>query len=412
MQSVSELTEQIKSLMEATFLHVSVSGEVSRVTYHTSGHLYFTLKDSKSSISCVMFRGNNQKLKFRVEDSMMVDISGSISVYAPRGSYQINCVSLNPSGSGALALAYEQLKKELHEKGYFSQKRPLPKLPKHIALVTSKTGAALQDMLNVAKQRYPLVKITLYDTLVQGENAKYAICEAIKKAQNSKADIIVVGRGGGSVEDLWAFNEKEVALALYESKIPTVSAVGHAIDSLITDFVADLSAPTPSAAMEMILPDINQMKISIDDMMDKFSKNYAYILQNFQIKLNSLANELNILSPKAKLALISKEILTLTQALTQKQTYNLEIFSKNQQARLAEFQGAYKRLLAQKQANLEALELTFTNKNPKDGIKKGYAQIVKDDKPLELEKLKKDDIFSLLNAHEEVISKVLDIKKY
>lgn len=387
MNSVSELTEQIKSLLEATFLHVKVHGEISRPTYHSSGHLYFTLKDEKSSINCVMFKGNNQKLKFRVQDSMAVHISGSISVYAPRGSYQINCVSLEPSGSGALALAYEQLKKELYEKGYFNQKRPLPKFPTHIALVTSKTGAALKDMLKVANARYPLVKISLCNTLVQGEEAKFEIAKAIQKAQNLKPDIIIISRGGGSVEDLWAFNEKEVAMAIYNSSIPTISAIGHAIDTLISDFVADASAPTPSAAIELALPDINELRMMCDSMDESFKRLISHKLQNANIQLNSLKNQLSLFSPIAKLQLIKKEISTCKASLKQSLRQSLNIHEQK----------------------LQALKLAYQNKNPENLIQNGYAQIVKNGKIATINSLKEKENFELQSTNRTISAKVIDI---
>ncbi len=388
MQSVSSLTTQIKSLLEATFLHVKVSGEVSRPTYHSSGHLYFTLKDDQSSISCVMFKGNNQRLKFRVEDGMAVDISGSISVYAPRGSYQINCVSLSPSGSGALALAYEQLKKELYKKGYFEQKRPLPKIPRHVALITSKTGAALQDMLNVAKKRYPLVKLTLFNTLVQGEDAKYHIVNALQKAQTIDPDIIVLSRGGGSVEDLWAFNEREVAEAVFTCKIPTVSAIGHAIDTVITDFVADKSAPTPSAAMEMILPDINEFKILLDNLNDNLKNAMNYKIQNANSHLSSLQNQISLFSPKAKIDFAKDEIINLKKLFDLTLEQKFKLFS----------------------SNIDALNLAYKSKNPQNFLKNGYAQIVQNGKITDLKLLKKDDTFELHDSKKTVSAKVLHVK--
>lgn len=387
MQSVSSLTQQIKSLLEATFLQVRVKGEVSRLTYHTSGHLYFTLKDEKSSISCVMFRGNNQKLKFRLEEGMEVNISGAITVFAPRGVYQLNCFTLEPSGSGALALAYEQLKKELDQKGYFQTKRQLPKIPKHIAIVTSKTGAALQDMLKVANTRWPLVKITLFDTLVQGEGASKEIASAILKAQSMEFDIIVIGRGGGSVEDLWAFNEREVADALFNSKIPTVSAVGHAIDTLISDFVADLSAPTPSAAMELILPDINEFKITLDNIFDIYKTNISHRLQNAQKSLEFLQKQMSIFSPEIKLKKFEDEILNIKQLLKFAINQKFDIFS----------------------SHIEGLNLAFKSKNPEILLKNGYAQIIKSNNIINLHELKQEDIFQLQGILKTVTAKVLKI---
>ncbi len=386
MQSVSELTEQIKSLLESTFLQVRVSGEVSRPTYHTSGHLYFTLKDERSSISCVMFKGNNQRLKFRVEDGMAVDVNANISVYAPRGAYQLNCVHLEPSGSGALSVAYEQLKKDLQEKGYFERKRPLPRFPKHIVLVTSKTGAALQDMLNVAKKRYPLAKITLIDTLVQGDEAKYAIANALKQADKLSPDIIVVGRGGGSVEDLWAFNEREVAEAIFSCQSVVVSAVGHAIDTVISDFVADKSAPTPSAAMELILPDINELKLSIDNQINTLQNIISAKLNQASSELISMQNQLKLFSPLNKIKLAEQELAMRKQSLSNSMEQKLNLFN----------------------SKLSALKVALEGKNPKDLVQNGYAQILKDGKVTALDELRKDDEFVLQGLDKIVSAKVLE----
>ncbi|MDX1295766.1 MAG: exodeoxyribonuclease VII large subunit, partial [Sulfurimonadaceae bacterium] len=224
--SVSELNEQIKNLLESTFVRVYVEGELSRITYHNSGHIYFTLKDAGSAISCVMFRGNATKLRFRLEEGLKVILDGAISVYKPRGQYQINAFMIEPAGHGALALAYEQLKQKLSAQGYFepSRKKPMPRLPKKIALVTSATGAALQDMHRVAAHRWPLAKLSVYDSIVQGDAAAPSIVRNILSADKAGYDLIVIGRGGGSIEDLWAFNEEMVADAVYHATTPIISA--------------------------------------------------------------------------------------------------------------------------------------------------------------------------------------------
>ncbi len=411
--SVSQLNNQIKSLLESTFVFVYVEGEVSRVTYHSSGHLYFTLKDKNSSISCVMFRGNNQRLKFRVEEGLSVIIQGAVSVYTPRGSYQINCISMEPSGSGALALAYEQLKKKLEAKGYFKDeiKKPIPKYPKIIALVTSKTGAALQDMLRVTKKRWPLVKLILIDTLVQGDEAKYSIVSAVKKADRLNADIIVVSRGGGSLEDLWAFNEEIVADAIYEAKTPIVSAVGHEIDFMISDFVADLRAPTPSAAMEMILPDITEMLMYVDNMLQNFhlsfkrvilKKNeelkhlfYAYKQNSFLQKIELFQNEANALKLRYKesmefiLQKKEQEVLSLNERLNQK----------------------FAQIINQKEQRVSMLLESLLANDPRKRLKESFAQIVKDDKPVTLESIKPNETFSLITPTTKLTAKAISKTK-
>ena len=407
--TVSTLNNRIKSLLESTFLSVAVEGEVSRVTYHTSGHLYFTLKDSNSSVSCVMFRGNNQKLRFRVEDGMKLIVYGSVSVYSPRGSYQINCVSAEPSGSGALALAFEQLKKKLENKGYFKEeaKKPLPKFPKVIAVVTSKTSAALQDMLRVAKKRWPLVKIVLIDTLVQGENSAQDIAFGIKYADTIEADIIVIGRGGGSLEDLWAFNEEIVAKAIFEAKTPIVSAVGHEIDFMISDFVADLRAPTPSAAFEMILPDKNEILIYLDNLknsydqlykgiIDKKTKELKHIYQLYQ--QNSLINKISMLQNKIELQ--ARRLSEVFYYLLQKKSERLSIQKENLNQK-------YLQLLNKKERALDFALTSLKSLDPLKKSKSGYAQITKNNKVTDLNDIQEGDKFTLLSSTVKLECKAL-----
>ena len=241
MITVSELNEKIKAILEATFMHIMVEGEVASATYHSSGHLYFSIKDDKSTIKCVMWKSNVKKLKFKIESGEHIVIDGSIGVYSPRGEYQLIAVNIEPYGKGALALAYEQLKAKLEAKGYFKDehKKPIPKFPKRVAIVTALQGAALQDMLKVARKRWQLVDIFVIDVLVQGDSAKDEISKAIEYADTLDVDVIVVSRGGGSAEDLWAFNEEIVAEAIFKANTPIVSAIGHEVDFLISDFVAD-----------------------------------------------------------------------------------------------------------------------------------------------------------------------------
>ena len=269
--SVSALNAQIKSLLEATFVEVFFQGEISNFTLHkASGHLYFSLKDSQSSIRCVMFKGNAKSLRFSPENGAQVIIKGALSVYAPRGDYQVICHSLIESGSGSLSAQYEALKKRLESKGYFASKKPLPPFPKKIALLTSLSGAALQDMKRVASTRWNLTKLVALDTLTQGAQAGGHIARNIAYVDSffgtdNAFDIIVIGRGGGSMEDLQGFNEEIVAEAIFNARTPVVSAVGHEIDFVISDFVADVRAPTPSACMEIILPDRREWLLRLDE---------------------------------------------------------------------------------------------------------------------------------------------------
>ena len=408
--SVSSLNNQIKSLLETTFLHVSVEGEVSRPTYHSSGHLYFTLKDADSSISCVMFKGNNKALKFQVEEGMAVVIHGSISVFSPRGTYQINCMMMEPSGSGALAKAYEQLKAKLGAKGYFDveRKKALPRFIRHIALVTSRTGAALQDMLRVATKRWPLVKITLLDTLVQGEGAKFSIASNIAKADALGVDVIIVGRGGGSVEDLWAFNEEVVADAIFASQTPIVSAVGHEIDYVISDFVADLRAPTPSAAIEMILPDSVEMLQRIDSMMERYTLVFGRILRSKEESLEHLKRLFAKRSIDEKLSLWKNEISIL------QSQYNDKIAllhrEKSRQVSLLQEQIHFqtRQNLAKKEQLLSSYTLALNSKEPTREQKECYAQIVKEGKKIALEKIDEGETFELQTPHTILKAKAVE----
>lgn len=386
--TVTTLNNQIKALLESHYISTTVTGEVSRVTYHSSGHLYFTLKDKNSSISCVMFKGNNRSLKFTLEEGMSVILLGSVSVYTPRGSYQLNVISLEPEGSGALALAYEQLKEKLLEKGYFDSdiKKSLPKYPKKIALITSKTGAALQDMLRVANNRYPLVKLILLDTKVQGDGSSTMIVENIKKADTLGVDIIIVGRGGGSVEDLWAFNEEIVADAIYEANTPIISAVGHEIDFLISDLVADVRASTPSNAIEIALADKSELLIMLDSYMDRYDERFQ-----------------NIISKKSRDLNHSKELLKQS-SITSKLTHVEKQFKLVDES----FDGSFNFLLERKTYELESLKNFYKQNDPTIKDFSGYAQVTKDDKKVDLESLEIGDSIELLNSKVRVETSVTE----
>ncbi|TGN41460.1 exodeoxyribonuclease VII large subunit [Marinobacter confluentis] len=256
--SVSELNHQVKHLLEASFLQVWVEGELSSLSRPSSGHWYFSLKDKKCQIRCAMFRGFNQRVRDIPKEGDQVRIRGKVTLYENRGDFQIIVEQIEPAGAGALQQAFEALKARLQQEGLFdeSRKKPLPPLPRHIGVVTSPTGAAIHDILTVLARRCPAIPVTLYPTAVQGKAATGDIVRAIQAANaHGVADVLIISRGGGSLEDLWCFNEEAVARAIAASALPTVSAVGHEVDVTIADFVADLRAPTPSAAAEKISPD-------------------------------------------------------------------------------------------------------------------------------------------------------------
>ncbi len=265
--TVSQLNRRISILLsgEKAFADLSVRGEISNLTIHyKSGHIYFSLKDETASVKVVMFRSNAQRLTFLPESGMNIIVRGSVQCYERDGVYQIYANDIIPDGAGQQAIAFEQLKNRLNEEGLFAQKRPIPQFPKKIAVVTSETGAAFQDILNILNRRYPLVKVILFPVTVQGEKAPESIANGLAAANQTDADVIIFGRGGGSAEDLSAFNTELVARAVFSSNIPTISAVGHEIDFSLADFTADMRAPTPSAAAELAVPEKETLCAALD----------------------------------------------------------------------------------------------------------------------------------------------------
>ena len=411
--TVSSLNEQIQSLLESSFTRVLVEGELSRITFHNSGHIYFTLKDASSAVSCVMFRGNASKLKFRLEEGMKVMLDGAISVYKPRGSYQVNCFSIEPSGQGALALAYEQLKEKLSQKGYFdeSRKKQLPKFPKKIALITSSTGAALQDMLRVANGRYKNIEIDIYDVLVQGNNASIDISKAIKKADVKGYDVMVVGRGGGSIEDLWAFNEEIVADAIFEATTPIVSAVGHEIDWVISDFVADVRGATPSVGMQICLPDTNELYQYMDQIASNMTQNISNILQNKTQELRHLSHLLSQNSVERKITLKKDEIQKLKNTYEQTIVFKIQSFSRELNQIKSNFPQAMEANIKNAQNKLINTKQMLESNNPKYRVKKGFAQISKGSEVVDIASLEVDDSFRLMSDEVIVEANVVKIIK-
>lgn len=300
--TVSELTARIKSLLENNFPFVWVCGEISNLRIPGSGHLYFTLKDEAAQISAVMFRNQNRQLKFKPDDGMSVIGLGRISLYEPRGSYQIILEYLEPAGVGALQIAFEKLKLRLSDAGYFDQhhKKPLPFLPRKIGIVTSATGAVVHDIITVTGRRHPGIHLEIVPVKVQGPGAEDDVCAAIELLnQRADADVIIVARGGGSLEDLQAFNSERVAMAIFNSRIPVVSAVGHETDFTIADFIADVRAPTPSAAAEITVPDRSALRQRIADLNSKLERAKINYISNIRIKIGNLAHRLK--DPRRKI---------------------------------------------------------------------------------------------------------------
>lgn len=409
--TVSGLNEQIKTLLETTFEYVSVEGELSRITRHGSGHIYFTLKDAESTIKCVMFRANAARLKFSLEEGAHIVLHGALSLYKPRGEYQINAFGAEPFGAGALSVAFEQLKQRLEAKGYFapSRKKPFPKFPQTIILVTSATGAALQDMQRVASHRWPLVKLVVLDVLVQGATAAAMIARTLRYADTLNADAVVVGRGGGSIEDLWPFNEEIVADALFGMKTPTVSAVGHEIDWVISDYVADLRAPTPSAAMQMLLPDQSELMQNIDEMRYGAFGMITQRLERKREQLSSLQEAFRRHGVEARLEDQQRKIVDLKEAFWM-QIKSAEGRWKTQidpvKERLIQTQEAQ---LRQKRSVYEQMLQHLLSLHPKNKNKSGFAQIARNGKVIDLEELRVGDRFDAMNERWIVRSDVVEI---
>ncbi|ASM37307.1 exodeoxyribonuclease VII large subunit [Campylobacter sputorum] len=388
MLSVSELNEQAKSLLETNFSSIEVEGEISRLTKHSSGHWYFTLKDEKASISATMFKFDNVKVKFTPVEGMKIVASGKITLFSPSGTYQINLKSMRPSGEGELELAFKQLKAKLEKEGLFdiSHKKPLPKYPKKIAIITSKTSAALQDMLKIATNRWQLVKISVFDSLTQGENAPNELIKTLIKADNIGYDTLIIARGGGSREDLWCFNDEGLARCIYALKTPIISAIGHEIDFSISDFVSDHRSPTPSAAMMDLLP-------SIDEIMQLLDKKEDVLENLINYKLQNAISLLNL-----------KKSLFLNSNLKQK----LSIYNQN----LEHIKFKLKNFINMNISNLlnkiENLQNIFKEKENFFAKTKNLVEIRKNGELMSLEELKKDDIITIYSQNFSKDAKIIN----
>ena len=316
--TVSALTTEVKAVLEDGFSAIWVEGELSNFKHHTSGHMYFSLKDAEAQIRAVMFRGSNRLLKFTPKDGMAVLVFGTVTVYERRGEYQISVEFIEPKGTGALQLAFEQLKAKLDTEGLFdiSRKRPLPRLPRKIGIITSPTGAVIRDMLTVIGRRFPGLAILIHPVQVQGETAAAEIAAALATfGRRADLDVLIVARGGGSLEDLWAFNEEVVARAIARSPIPVISAVGHETDVTIADFVADLRAPTPSAAAELVVGQRDELRQRVDDLMARALMATENSLAARRARVKMLGRHLVVLSPAAQVCGQAERLRGLTQRL-------------------------------------------------------------------------------------------------
>lgn len=302
--SVTQVNRVVGMLIKGDrrLANVAVRGEISNFTRHyKTGHLYFTLKDEQTQLKAVMFAGNAARLRFDPDNGDKVVCYGAITVYEPNGVYQINCSAMEPDGAGEQAKALEELKKRLAAQGLFDQKRPLPRLPKCVAVVTSAGGAALQDVINIISRRCPVVRLIVIPAKVQGEGADISVAAAIARAQDTDADVIIFGRGGGSAEDLSAFNSEVVARAVFASRIPTISAVGHETDFSIADLTADMRAPTPSAAAELAVPELGNIHAAIEGAMEQIRAGMLRRLSDAERSLEAQMSLIAALSPRSRL---------------------------------------------------------------------------------------------------------------
>lgn len=329
---VSELTRNIREILEGRFNDIWIEGEVSNFVKHQSGHMYFSIRDKESVLSCVFFKGVNMGLKFEIKDGMQILCFGKISVYDKRGQYQLYVKKVEPKGVGALQIAFEQLKEKLIKEKLFdeSHKKPIPYLPQRIGVITSPTGAAIRDILNVTKRRFSNIEIIINPVRVQGEEAKHEIENALDIFNELKnVDVIILGRGGGSLEDLWPFNEEIVARAIYRSEIPVISAVGHEVDWTISDFVSDFRAPTPSAAAELVIPRKEDLINTINGFIERLKNALISKVCFMEEKLNSL-KEMYVLREPFNLILQHEQgVDSLLQDLNLKIRFALKIKNEN-----------------------------------------------------------------------------------
>lgn len=381
--SVTALTKYIKTKLETDthLTSIALKGEVSNFKLHSRGHLYFSIKDDGAQINAIMFAGDAKRLKTIPKDGDQILVLGKISLYEPSGSYSIQVIQLELDGIGLLYQQYERLKKELEILGYFdaSHKKPIPKFPKSIGVITSPTGAVIQDIQNTINRRYQLVELILYPAQVQGKSSAQTIADQIKKANaDHLVDVLIVGRGGGSIEDLWGFNERIVAEAMYHSTIPIISAVGHETDVTIADFVADMRAPTPTAAAELATPSSEQLKMYLIETANTLKKILKDHIESKQLKLTYLEERLSRQSPQENVTQQKKKIIELQDRMTQLFSnwiqFNKQVFlTLNQQ-----LEPNMRYYISDQRHQFETLSHKLDGLSPLKVMDKGYGLLEKD----------------------------------
>ncbi len=414
---ISEINEYIKSIIDGDpFLNkVFLCGEISNFKNHTRGHLYFTLKDDEARISAVMFESMARNLGFVPEDGMNVLVEGRISCYKATGSYQIYVEKMELDGIGKLFIEYEKLKKKLEKEGLFNQehKKPIPKFPSKIGVITAPTGAAVKDIMSTIKRRYPICEVILFPALVQGNNAKEDIVRQLKRADEYGFDTIILGRGGGSIEDLWAFNEEIVARAIYDAKTPIISGVGHEIDFTISDFVADLRAPTPTGAAEMAVPTIMDVTTLIDNFVIRANKN-----------IKNMVNQKFIMLERFKRSYILKNPLSMYEVKEQKLDILIESLNKNIKTIFTLKENNYNlitqsyilknplSLIDNKTIKFDLLLKSIKLLNPLGVLEKGYSIVTSNDKVIkDIKGIKKDSLIDIKLHKGSIKAKVTEVNK-
>ena len=392
-QTIGEFTRYLKLMFDTStkMRNVYLKGEISNLKIHTTGHMYFSLKDETSKIGAIMFSQSAKKLGFVPQEGMKVLVHGRVSIYEATGNYQIYVDEMQEDGIGNLYLEFEKLKKKLQEKGLFDQshKRPIPKYPKKIGVVTASTGAAIKDIISTIKRRYPIVEVYLFSSLVQGDGAKEDIVRNIKEANKMDLDVLIVGRGGGSIEDLWPFNEEIVANAIYESNIPVISAVGHEVDFTIADFVADLRAPTPTGAAEMAVPNLTDVVDMVNSYRIRLNEAITKSYKLKELYLDKLKNSYIIKNP-LQLTLTKKQNIMI---LDDKLNNLIKQIYKYSEIKLGHI--------------IEKLELI----SPLNVLKRGYSLTYKDDKIVKFKDIKKDDLIRIKYSDGIVDTKVVSKEK-
>ncbi|MEX0844428.1 MAG: exodeoxyribonuclease VII large subunit [Balneolaceae bacterium] len=358
--TVSQLTDKIKNLLEQNFVDILVEGETSNVNRSRNGHYYFTLKDSDAALPCVIWRSTAERLDLNLTDGQQIVVGGDIQVYAPHGRYQMIVSLVQQAGIGKLQQAFEKLKAKLKDEGLFDDihKQPLPKFPERIGVVTSATGAAFQDIRSTLEKRWPLAEVKLYHASVQGVNAAPEIVKGIEYFTNHKnVDVIIIGRGGGSLEDLWPFNEEAVARAVFHCEIPLISAVGHEVDFSISDFAADARAATPTQAAILAVPDINEIRFMVEDFAKKIEVNTSGTIELYKDKVANMAKSHALMAVKQKMESARTNIITLTEKLEHRTNT----------------------LIRNRKENLTLLHHALDKQNPNEPLEKGYVRVWQDE---------------------------------